>query len=152
MSAIWNSHPEGWAHNALPLRAVVFGPMLQHGKTTLRPQPIECSRECDRLPDVRDATDPRDGPLDAESESRMHERAVLAQIEIPGVRLLRQLLGADAREQLVVVVLPLAAADDLAVALGREAVVVEHGTRIGRILLHIEGLHSLRIVVDENRP
>src|SRR5258705_2467542 len=82
----------------------------------------------------------------------MHERAVLPQIQIPGVRLFRQLLGADTREQLVVIVLALAAADDLAIALRREAVVVEHGPRIGRVLLHIESLHALRVVVDEHRP
>src|SRR5438270_2122627 len=82
----------------------------------------------------------------------MHERAVLPEIQIPRVRLFRQLLGANPREQLVVVVLALAAADDLAVALRREAVVVEHGARIGRVLLHIESLHGLRIIVNEDRP
>ncbi len=48
----------------------------------------------------------------------------------------------DPGQQLVVVVLALRAADDLAVSLRREAVVVEHRARIVRVLLHVEGLTS----------
>src|SRR6266487_2168425 len=103
-------------------------PCCSHSEEwALRPEPVEGPWKCDRLPNMRDAADPRDRPLDAESEARMHERAVLPQVEIPGVRLLGQLLGANARQQLVVIVLALAAADDLAVPLGRQAIVVEIG-------------------------
>ena len=58
---------------------------------------------------------------------------------------------ADPVQQLVVVVLALRAADDLAVAFGRETVVAEHRARIVRILLHVERLRFLRIVHHEDR-
>ena len=48
--------------------------------------------------------------------------AVAAQVEVPLEGLLRQLVLLDALQQQVVVVEALAAADDLAVALGREHV------------------------------
>src|SRR5207245_1482618 len=60
----------------------------------------------------------------------MDERAVLPQIEIPRVRLLRQSLGANARQQLLVVVLALAAANDFPVALWCKPVLVQHGPRV----------------------
>ena len=50
------------------------------------------------------------------------------------------------------VVLPLAAADDLAVSLGREHVVALHRAGIVRVFLHVEGLDPLRIVEHEERP
>ncbi len=50
------------------------------------------------------------------------------------------------------VVLALAAADDLAVSLWCEAVVVQHRARIVGVLLHVEGLRFLWIVVYEHRP
>src|SRR6266568_3014910 len=87
-------------------------------RSWLGPQPVQRPWKSDRLADMRDAADPRDRALDAEPESGVHERAVLPQIQIPRVRLFRQLLGTNAREQLVVVVLALAAADDFAVSLG----------------------------------
>ena len=55
-------------------------------------------------------------------------------------------------EQLVVIVLALAAADDLAVALGCEQIVAEHRARVARILLHVESLRFLRIVHHEHGP
>ena len=47
-------------------------------------------------------------------------------------------------EQQVVVVDALAAADDLAVALGREHVEAEHHVRVLGIGLHVEGLERRR--------
>ena len=67
-----------------------------------------------------EAADPRDRALEAEAEARVHERAVLAQVEVPAVRVDRQTLLLDARDELVVVVLALRSADDLAVAFRRE--------------------------------
>ena len=49
----------------------------------------------------------------------------------------------DPGQQPVVVVLALRAADDLAVAFRRQAVVVEHGPGIVGVLLHVERLHLL---------
>src|SRR5947208_6366034 len=131
---------KGGPIEALPLRAVSCGPMLQHGKITglgptLRPESVKRARERDRFPDVRNAANPRDRALDPEPKPRVHERSVLPQIEIPRIRFLRQSLGANALQQFVVIVLALAAADDLAVTLGRETIVVEHRARIGGILL-----------------
>src|SRR6266850_2544351 len=117
-----------------------------------RPQLVERPRECDRLADVGNAADPRHGALQAEPEPRVHERAVFAEVQVPAVRVLRQLFGADAGEQLVVVVLTLAAADDLPVPLGGEHVVVEDGAGVRGILLHIEGFHCPGIVEHQHRP
>jgi hypothetical protein len=67
---------------------------------------------------VLDAADPRDGALEPEPEAAVREGAVLAQVEIPAVRLHRQPFVRDAGEQLVVIVLALRAADDLAAPSG----------------------------------
>src|SRR5207248_5222853 len=99
----------------LPSSTVFYRPLS-------RPQLVQSAGKRDRLADVRDAADPRHRALDAQSEAGVHERAVLAQVEIPAVGVLRQLFRADPREQLVVVVLALAAPDALPVALGREHV------------------------------
>src|SRR5437667_314059 len=115
-----------------------------------RPQLVQRPRKCDRLANVRDATDPRDRALHAQPKARVDERPVLAEIQVPAVRLLGKLLLADAREQPAVVVLALAAPDDLAVPLRRQHVVVEHGARVGGVFLHIEGLHGLGVVVDHH--
>src|SRR2546426_7973087 len=103
-----------------------------------------------RLANVRDAADPRHRALDAEAEPRVHERAVLAQVEVPAVGPLGELLFADPLQQLVVVVFALATADDLPVSLRGQQVVVEHRAGVGRAFLHIEGLHLPGIVVDED--
>src|SRR5207247_8948925 len=79
-----------------------------------RPQHVERPRKRDRLADVGDAANPRHRALHAKAESRVHERAVFPEIQVPAVRVLRQLLRANAGEQLVVVVLALATADDFA--------------------------------------
>src|SRR5690606_2559780 len=76
----------------------------QH-RLSSRMQARHQARERDALADVRRAADPRNGALEAESEARVHERAVLAQVEIPAVRVERQVLFLDAVQQLVVVVL-----------------------------------------------
>ena len=77
-----------------------------------------------------------DGALDAEAEAGVRERAVAAQVEVPLERLARQLVLARSRASSVrEVVLALAAADDLAVALGREHVHVEREPRVVRVAL-----------------
>src|ERR1051325_6509345 len=65
-------------------------------RADLWPQLVEGAGECDRLADVRDTADPRDRALQPESEARVHEGAVLAEVEVPAVRLLGELLLADA--------------------------------------------------------
>src|SRR5512147_985246 len=81
------------------------------------PQPMHHPRERDRLAQVGEPADPRDRALESQPEARVHEGAVLAQVEVPAVGLLREPLLPDAVDQLVVVVLALAPADDLAVPL-----------------------------------
>ena len=46
---------------------------------------VHLTWERDRLPDVRYATDPGDRSFDPQTESRVHERAVFAQVQIPTV-------------------------------------------------------------------
>src|SRR3989442_4847643 len=99
---------------------------------------------------MRNAADPRDRALDPQSESGMDERAVLPQIEIPRIRLLRQPLGPNARPQLLVVVLALAAADDFSVPLRRKTVVVQHGPRIGGVLPHVKHPSPPPVVVHRH--
>src|SRR2546425_12489640 len=111
-----------------------------------RPEPVQRTRERDRLADVRDAADPRHGALHAEPEPGVYERAVLAEVQVPAVRVFGQLLRADAPEQLVVIVLALAAADDLPVPFGGEHVVVEDGAGIGGGFFHIERPHPPWVV------
>ena len=74
--------------------------------------------------------------------------AVLAQIQVEAIvlRLHAQLL--DAVFQDVVVILTLAAADDLADA-GNQAVHGGHGLTVG-VQLHVEGLDLLGVVRDED--
>ena len=61
---------------------------------------MDLTRERDSLANVRDAADPGYGPLDPQSESGMHERAVFAEIEIPAVGLrIEALLARRGRER-----------------------------------------------------
>ena len=62
------------------------------------------------------------------------------------------LCSLDALLEHVEVVLALAAADDLAVALGREHVHAQRHLRVVRIVLEVEGLHVGRVAVDDDRP
>jgi hypothetical protein len=55
------------------------------------------------------------------------------------------------RVESVEIVLALAAADHLAVALGREHVHVQREPRIGGIALEVEGLQVDRVAVDDHR-
>src|SRR6185312_4395874 len=96
------------------------------------------------LPQVRQAGHPGHEPLDAHAEAAVGERPVFTDVKIPLERLDGEVVLLDAREQQVVVVNPLAAADDLAVALGRQQVETQHGLRILRVGLHVEGLERCR--------
>ena len=84
--------------------------------------------------------DPRDDALDAHAEAAVRDAAEPAQIEVPLERLARELVLLDAAEQQVVVVDALAAADDLAVALGREDVDRERDLGPAVLRLEVEGL------------
>src|SRR5512144_2292905 len=103
--------------------------MIRNTATRSWPQLVERAGERDRFADVRDAANPGDRPLHTQAEPGVDERAVLAEIEVPAVSLQRQSLLLDAADQPVVVVLALAAADDLAIAFRRQHVVVQDGPR-----------------------
>ena len=79
----------------------------------------------------------------------MAGRAVLAQVEIELIVLLLQTALVHSLQQRVVVVLTLAAADDLADA-GHQAVHSRDGLAVG-VELHVERLDLLRIIGDEDR-
>ena len=81
----------------------------------------------------------------------MHERAVLAQVQVPAIGINVQTFFLNAMQQLVVIVLALRTADDLAVPFRRQAIRTEHRARIVRILLHVERFGFLRIIADEDR-
>src|SRR5689334_13209065 len=97
-----------------------------------RGEAIEHAGEWDRLAHMAEPADPGDAPLDPEAEAGVRKGAVTAQIEVPLERLLGELVLLDGVLQRREVILALAAADDLAVALGREDVHAERGARIGR--------------------
>ena len=63
---------------------------------------------------MRDAADPGHGAFDSQSEPRVHECAVLPEVQVPAVVLFRELELAKPAQELVVVILPLASANDLA--------------------------------------
>ena len=65
---------------------------------------------------------PLDEPLHAHAEAGVRNRALLAQIEIPVESLFRQMVFLDALPEQVVIGHSLAAADNLAITLGREHV------------------------------
>ncbi len=81
----------------------------------------------------------------------MGHAAVLPQVEIPAVALRVQVVVADGLQELVVVILALGPSDDLAVALRCEEVGAFDVVGLLRMLFHVEGLHLLRIVLDEHR-
>src|SRR5687768_11841836 len=89
----------------------------------LRIQPIHHPRERNAFSDVLPPRNPRNRPFKSQPKSRVHERSVLAQLEIPAIRLNWQSMLADRREQFVVVILALAATDDFTVAFRRKQVI-----------------------------
>src|SRR5690606_32915891 len=98
----------------------------QHSTAThenLRPQPVHQPRKRYALPDMRRTANPRYGSLQPQPEARVREGAVLSQVQVPAVCIHRQALFLDAPHESVVVIFTLRPADDLAVALRRQAVV-----------------------------
>ena len=85
--------------------------------------------------------DPGDGALQAHAKATMGDAAVFAQVDIPGVRLARQVMLLYALLDEFRVAHALAAADDLAIAFGGEKVgAFAHLGPVG-IRLHVEGLY-----------
>src|SRR5678815_5502795 len=66
---------------------------------TLGSQPVHHTRKRRALADVRRPTNPRHGPLESQSVPRVHERAVLSQVEIPTICVHRQAFVLDALQE-----------------------------------------------------
>src|SRR5688572_9506310 len=98
-----------------------------------------------------DPANPPDSSLQTEPESRVHERSVFPEVEIPAVGLHWQPFLADSGQQLVVIVFALRSTNDLPVALWGQTIIAKHGAGIGGILLHVKRLCFLWIVGDEDR-
>ena len=94
--------------------------------------PVQHPRIRNRFAQVVEAADPGHDALDAHAEAGVRDAAEAAQVEVPLERFVRQLVLLDALQQQVVVVEALAAADDLAVAFGREDVDRERRPRAAR--------------------
>src|SRR6516165_3619873 len=72
-------------------------------------------------------------------ESRMWHRPVPPQVEVPVERLQWEFVLNNALLELIVIVLALTAADDLAIAFGGEHVDAQREFRSSRVPLHVEG-------------
>src|SRR5438874_1993950 len=110
----------------------------------------ERTREWNRLADVLEAADPRDGTLDAHAEAGVRDASVLAQVEIPLEGFFGELVLLDALREFLVGADALRAADDLAVSFGRENVDAKCFRRVARVGLHVEGLHLRRIAMHHD--
>jgi hypothetical protein len=157
----------GWKRTIYPTRgtaeeAVARGEMYveEDGGTVVAAGRLNQRQEAYRsqLPTVRgngstsrmllDAREVHDAALEAEAEARVARGAVFAQVEIELVVLLLHAQLVHAGDELVVVVLALAAADDLADA-GHQAVHRGDGLAVG-VELHVEGLDLLGVIRDED--
>src|SRR5436309_9796701 len=92
-------------------------PTLIIGRVPSRVEAVQRARVGDGLAQVVDACDPGDEAFDSHPEAAVRHRAVLADVEVPLERLDRQVVLLEARQQQVVVVDALAAADNLSVPL-----------------------------------
>src|SRR5699024_2904386 len=110
---------------------------------------IYSPRERDYVADVGHAGEVHDAALKAKAESSVAGGAVFAQIQVEFVIFRAKSQFIHAGQQLLVVVLPLAAADDLSDA-GHQAVHGSDGLPV-IVLLHVEGLDLLGVVGDEHR-
>ena len=90
------------------------------------------ARERNRLADVVQAADPLHRALHSKTEAGVGHRAVTTEIEVPLEGLARQLVLVEALLEERQIVLALRAADDLAVAFGRDDVERERDARVGR--------------------
>src|SRR5882672_5226330 len=113
-------------------------------------QTIHSTRKSNRLANVVDSANPTHGSLEAEAETSVNERAVLPQIQIPVVSLDRQAFFLYPAEELVVIVLALRSADDLAMTFRRQQIVAQYSARVSRILLHVKRFRLFGIIVDED--
>jgi hypothetical protein len=77
---------------------------------------MNLSGKGDGLPDMGNATDPGHRPFHAEAETRVNEGSILPKVEVPPVSRRIEALLQDPRQQLVIAVLSLGAANDLPIS------------------------------------
>ncbi len=106
----------------------------------LRPRAVQHARERDGLADMLQAAHPGDESLDAHAESGVRNGAIPAQIDIPVEVRCRQIVFLQALQQQVQIVDALAAADDFAVAFGRDEIDAQRHFRTVRSRLEVERL------------
>ena len=93
--------------------------------------------------------DPTHRALESETESRVNEGSVASQIQVPGIRFLRQSLLLNPGDQQIQVILALTAADDFPDA-GRQHVQCRHCPLVVAEP-HVERLEVEREVGDNDR-
>src|SRR5690606_25865400 len=95
--------------------------------------------------------DPGDGALQAEAEARVRHRAVAPQVEVPVEGRLGEPVRLDLSPEEVDVGGAFAAADDFAVAFGREHIHAEGEAVVVGVALHVTRLDGGRVAVDDDR-
>src|SRR5919112_1370181 len=113
-------------------------------------EPVEHSRERDGLAYVLYAAHPRDAALDSHAEAGVRDAPVAPQIQVPLERVARQLVLFELRFEEFERGGALAAAYDLAVALGREHVDAERQLVALGVALHVEGFDGRGVAVNHD--
>src|SRR6185312_16197146 len=114
------------------------------------PQPVEHARKRDGFAHVFEAANPRHTAFNAHAEAAVRYSAVLAQIDVPVEGFAREAVFVNAPQQQVGIVNALAAADDFAVAFGRQDVDAHRYFGPVRIGLHVERFDGGREAIDHD--
>src|SRR5262245_39507838 len=98
-----------------------------------------------------DSANPGHYTLDAHAEAAVRHAAETAKIEIPLEGFLRELVFLDTRDEQIVIVDTLTAADDFPVTFRRQDVHAQRDLGPIGIRLHVEGLHGRRVAMYAHR-
>src|SRR2546423_12995812 len=101
---------------------ISYSPERRAQNASSRVHAINHAREGNHLPDVLCAANPGYGALEAQTKAGVGHAAVAAQIQIPLEGIFGKIVLTQALDQQIVIVNTLAAADDFAIAFGREHV------------------------------
>ncbi len=119
--------------------------------SALRIDAVQSPGKRNRLANVIQGADPCHHSLDAHAKTGVRHRTVAAQIKIPLEGIEWQLVLLDALLQQIVGADALGAADDLAIALGRQHVHAKSVLGIDRVRLHVKGLNCSGIAMHHHR-
>src|ERR1700691_3085670 len=112
---------------------------------------MQHARKRNRLAHMLQSADPCYSPLDAHSEARVRNAAVLAEIKIPLESLFRQIVLMNALQEQIMRSHALRSANDLSVAFRREYIDAQSKIRTNRIRLHVKRFHARRIAMHHDR-